>query len=271
MSAVQDHVVSSVQQARLEIPKGSLGVFELPCGYLDADGVLHTEVEVREIRGFEEDMLGSKAVPDHKKVGLLIAGCLKRLGNITDQGRLAGIVPELLVGDRVFLMFAIRRTSLGNEYPFKDKCPNKECEYTGIFTLDLGDLTLVKMPNPMQRGYETTLSSGLKARFHPLVGREEELLAKAASKAEALSLAMLARLDALGDLPPTLLGVQSLAMRDREALRQAFEGVEGGLDTSLEMQCPSCGVEFDRDLDLGQAGFFFPSRVLKDLKKRSST
>jgi len=265
----QDSVLETVHQAGVEVPKGSQGVFDLPCGYLDPEGVLHREVQVREITGYEEDMMSSKSVPDYKKGGLLIAGCLQRVGTITDPRIIAEIPSKLLVGDRTFLVFAIRRATYGDSYPFRDECP--KCSYNGIFSLDLGELEIKTAPDPTKRLFELDLPSGLKVKFHPLTGAEEETLFKSRGKEEAISLSMLARLDVMGDKAPTLRDVQGLVGRDRAALREAFDAVEGGINTSLEMQCPSCSEEFDRELDVAQAGFFSPSQVLKDSKKKSST
>jgi len=266
-----DHVLDTVQQAQLERPKGSNGVFDLPCGYLDAEGELHREVQVREITGHEEDMLGSKTIPGYKKVGNLISACVTRIGNITDKKVLATIADELTVGDRVFLMFGIRRATLGDEYPFRGVCPNDDCKYRGLFTLDLSDLEVKEMPNPKKRIFDVTLPSGKRARFRPLVGRDEEELSKASNSDEAQSLAILMRLEMIEDQPPTIVMVKNLGMRDRNELRDSFDEVEGGIDTSLEMTCPICGTEFEEELDVGQAGFFFPSSARKGSKKKSST
>jgi len=268
----EDHVLETIRQAQLEQPKSPMGVFELPCGYLDSEGNIHTEVEVREITGHEEDMLGSRAIPGYKKIGNLISSCVVRLGKITDRGQLATIANELTVGDRVFLMFAIRRTTLGDEYPFRGACPNDNCGYRGLFTLDLADLEVRKMPNPEKRIYDLELPSGKKARCRPLLGRDEEELSKVSGNKEAgLSMAILMRLEMLEDQPPTLGAVKNLGMRDRNLLRSFFDDIEGGVDTSLEMVCPQCGTEFEEELDVAQAGFFFPSSVQKASKRKSST
>ena len=260
----RDHVLETMQQAKLENPSGSFGVFELPCGILEGDGpeaILHKEVELREITGHEEDMLGSNTVPNHKKIGMLISGCLVRVGTINDKGKLALLAEEMTVGDRVFLMFAIRRTSLGDDYPFRGKCP--ECNYRGIFNLDLSDLEVKKMAEPMKRTFDHTLPSGKKCSFRPLCGKDEESISKAASSNEALSLSILMRLQMLEGQPPTLAAVKGLGMRDRNYLRAEFDKIEGGVDTTLEMTCPRCNHEFEEELDVAQAGFFFPSSVQK--------
>lgn len=258
----RDHVIETMQQAIAEEPAGSLGVFDLPCGFLDEDGVLHKEVQVREITGHEEDMLGSNSVPNHKKIGLLITGCLQRVGTITDQKTLNAVADNLTVCDRVFLMFAIRRASLGDAYPFRSECP--KCKYRGIFTLDLSDLEVKTMKEPMKRIFDCRLPSGKEARFRPLIGKDEERLSKASSSNEALSLAILMRLLVLEGEPPTLKAVKDLGMKDRNFLRGEFDKVEGGIETTLDMGCPTCEHEFEEELDVSQAGFFFPSSVPKD-------
>lgn len=258
----RDPVLESIHQSKVDQPKSSVGVFELPCGWVDREGNLHTEVQVREITGYEEDMLASKTVPSHKKIGQLIAQCLVRVGSVTEPGKIALIAEELTVGDRVFLMFAIRRTSLGDEYPFRDQCP--ECKYKGIFNLDLADLEVKQMEDRSKRVFDITLPSGKKAQFRPLVGKDEEKLSKATNSNDAMTLAILLRLEMLDDEAPNVRLVKSLGLKDRNALRAAFDKVEGGVNTTLDMQCSNCGAEFERELDVGQAGFFFPSSVQKD-------
>lgn len=267
----RDAVVDTLQQSKVDDPKGTHGIFELPCGYLDEAQVLHQEVHVREITGVEEDMLGSKSIPNYKKIGSLISACIVRLGTITDRAVLNTIAEKLTVGDRIFLMFAIRRVSLGDEYPFRSVCPNENCKYKGLFTLDLSDLDIKKMPTPEKRIYDVTLPSGARLRFRPLVGKDEEELAKARTVSEGRSLSLFLRTLMINDLPPTIEGVKALSMRDRNALWDAMQEVEGGVETTMDMQCPKCLEEFEQELNVGQMGFFFPSSVQKPSKTKSST
>lgn len=250
----------TVQQ--METAKGSNGVFTLPCGYLDpVTQELVTEVQVTEITGNEEDMLASDKIPSHAKVTQLLAGCVTRVGSVVDKGLIAGIVQELPIGDRVFLIFAIRRVTLGDELPVRERCP--ECKTTTLFMVDLAeDLQAKPMKDPKKRVWDVTLPSGKTARFRVSTGRDEagrEKLAKRGKhKADVLSQAIMMRLELLEGEKPTLKMVKSLGMRDRNHLREQYQEVEGGVDTTLELECPSCGHEWEKDLDLGAANFFFP-------------
>lgn len=247
---------------QMETPKGSNGVFDLPCGYLDPrTREVVTEVQVREITGTEEDMLASQQIPSAQKISSLLAGCVTRIGNVTDKGLIAGMVQDLTVGDRVFLIFAIRRVTLGDELPVREKCP--ECKVTTLFMVDLDkDLEPRPMPDPTKRVFDVTLPSGTAARFRVSTGQDEADMAKLVRrqkhKSDALSQAILMRLEMLGDEKPTLKMVKSLGMRDRHFLRDQFQTVEGGMDTTLELECPACGHEWEKDLDLSAANFFFP-------------
>jgi hypothetical protein len=263
-------VMLAQHQAR--VPKSSQGVFELPCGYVDEAGNLFTEVALKEITGAEEDLLANPKTPAVKKINEMLTRCVQRIGPINDRGRLAEVVLDLTVGDRAFLMFAIRRISLGDDYPFKDQCP--ECEEEKLFTVDLSELEPKAMPDRKKRVFDVTLPSGKAARFHPMNGRDEDRLAKFdknKNKADTLSLAILMRLDVLQGKTPSLQDVKDLALRDRNFLRDQFEDNEGGLDTEVELECPVCGHLFKRDVDVGQQGFFFPSATQKSLKPKSST
>lgn len=247
-------------------PKSALGLFTLPCGYLDADGKLYTEVSLREITGEEEDMLAAKKVPTSRKLNELLARCTERIGPITDKGQIATLVPELLVGDSVYLLLAIRRVSLGDEYPFEEKCP--ECEKRSLFTVDLSELEIYSMPDPARRVYDETLPSGRKVRFSAMNGRRQERLVE--QGLDNRSQAILARLDLLDEKPPSMEAVKTLSMRDRNYLTDLFNDVEGGVDTTLQLTCPKCDADFERMMEV-QAGFFFPSGGKRNSKRKRST
>lgn len=276
-------------QTQFGVPKASKGVYDLPCGYLDPSGILHTEVAVKEIGGHVEDMLGDKRTPPNKKINELLARCVERIGSYTDPGQLSQITLDLPIGDRAYLMFAIRMISLGNEYPFTDKCPS--CGKEKIYIVDLAELAPRKMVDPHKRVHDVVLpSSGKSARFHVMTGRDEDRLSKInkdlgkggkSSDDASLSLAILIRLDMLdgrpfdvrpiNGQPAGLAEVQNLGLRDRNFLRDQFEDHEGGLDTETELECPECGHEFSREIDVSQRGFFYPSAMRKNSKRKSST
>lgn len=252
----------------LEQPKSSQSIVDLPCGYLDDEDCLHTEVELRELSGNEEDLLFSKTIASHKKMSALLGRCIKRVGTITDPGVIAMIPKHLLIGDRVFLMFALRRLSMGDDYPFKINCP--ECGDINPFTVDLADLDVQKMKDPKKRVYQAELPSKTSVTFRLLSGADEERLAKY-TKDDKLSYALALRIEVLNGKPATIKDLKALSMRDRDQIRAIMDEYDGGVDTTLEMTCGHCGADFEDEVDPGQPGFFFPSMTQKKLKNRSST
>lgn len=257
----------SINQQQLETPKSTVGIYELPCGYIDPQGVLHIEVQLREMTGREEDLLASNKIAPQKKINALIAACTERIGNVTDKMQIQNIISTLTQGDRVFLLIAIRRTTLGDDLPMEEECP--ECKMKGNYIANLGTLDIKRMADPMRRVFDMTLPSGKTIRFRVSNGSDEDRVAKVPDE-EKLSMMLLCRTEVLNGKPPTMMDIKNLGWRDRQALRDAFEDNDGGVDSSLELGCPACGHEFKRDLDLGAQGFFFPGRVQRDLKKRSS-
>jgi hypothetical protein len=255
-------------QQQIEAPKSSEAVFELPCGYLAPDGTLHKEMSLREMTGREEDLLASKKTPPFQKMNELFVRCIQRLGSLTERAQLAVAVPELLVGDRTYLMFAIRRVTLGDEYPFRHRCPS--CERESLFTVDLSEMRVQEMADPRKRTYEGVLSDGTPYRFHLLNGRDQSRLEEVTDNERKVTQALMSRIDVLGDRPPGFDGVRALTSRLRNELRTKFDEVDGGVDTEVEIVCPKCDHEFFTELDVGP-GFFFPSVMQRNSKKRSST
>lgn len=252
--------------AAMETAKPPIGVYTLPAGYIDlASNELWTDVEVRELRGREEDLLASRQVPNEKKLSALLSSCLMRVGPITDKGRIAQIVEELTVGDRVYLLFAIRRVTLGNDLPVREECPNSNCKAKNLFVIDLSELTIKAMPDPRKRIYDVTLPSGRTARFRTSIGADESRVAKQVKRTQMDegSQMLLMRLELVDGEPPTIATLQDMGMRDRAFLREQFEAVEGGVDTTIQLDCPSCGQEWEKDLNLASADFFSLSGTRK--------
>lgn len=246
----------------LEEPKSTQSVFDLPCGFIDAAGELHTEVAVRELSGAEEDLLAQKQITPFKKFNELLSRCTLRLGTITERGRISAAVNSLTVGDRLFLLFAIRRISLGDGYTFDMECPNAECKAKKSYTIQLSSLEVRKMPEPKKRIYDVSLPSGATARYRVSTGADEERTSKLDTKTEsaALSKGILMRLELLNGVPPELPAVVAMSLKDRLSLRSKWDKVEGGVDTEAEMQCPVCSFEFKKDVEV-TPNFFFPSET----------
>lgn len=261
---INPNVAAAIVENQISEPKSSQGLFDLPCGYIDADGDLHTEVKVREITGYEEDILANKKVPANKKINELIARCVERVGRITDAGQLNEVTLDMTVGDRLFIIFAIRRVTVGDLYTYETKCP--ECKHIDRVTVDLDDLEIKKMDDPMRRTSSIVLPRSKKeVVIKTMTGRDEERLSTLMAKRaeDAMSLGLISRIVSIDGKPPTLSLVKGLSSADRGAIRAAFEESEGGVDTSIDLSCPNCYNEYQRDLDVGQAGFFFPTETPK--------
>lgn len=257
------------QTHQMSEPKSPMGIFELPCGFLAPDGELITEVSVKEITGVEEEILNAKNLSGGKKMTQVLGNCIVQLGQMVDKPILLRVARELTIGDRSFLMLAIRRVTLGDQFPFEDQC--KACNVKSLFEVDLGQLETKKMPDPKKRVFDEKLpGSGATARFHVMTGKDEESMSKVDAR-DALSAAILVRLDSINGQPVTMEIVKALSMRDRNHLRDRFDDVEGGVETGLTLCCPACGEEFETELNPGNTGFFFPSRIRKNSKRSTSS
>jgi hypothetical protein len=255
----------------LNNPKSSIGVYELPCGFLDEEGTLHTDLQVREIAGDDEEILAATNMNPYKRIQRLMAACTTAIGAFRGQEAIERVIPELTQGDRFYILFAIRRVSLGNDMPLISKCP--DCEQDQMLTVDLSELKIKKMPDPMKRTYPVKLpKSGVEAQMKVLIGRGEDTISKALmSGKDKISTALLARIDSIGGKAATLADLKAMNLEDRNFLKGVWEDHEGGIDTAFDVECPSCGSDYEGNVDPTQEGFFNPLAVLKRWRKRFST
>jgi hypothetical protein len=289
-----------IVENQLRDPQSDIGVFRLPCGYLDDSNALYMEVQLRGTKGVEEDMLSSKRIAADRKMDLLLASCVTAVRVISGPDRVetppeqegaqvvadasgaeaildgakiqSVVVPQLLSGDRVFLFFSIRRCTHGDIFPIEARCPNSDCKEKDVHSFDLKTLPIQDMPNPRKRVYEATLPISKKhVRHRCMDGRLEQERDRLSKRVNAPTLRLLLRVIDIDGEPPTELVLQNLDSGDRDFLRAEFERVDGGVDTTIELACKYCGEEWETEIDPRQPSFFFPLEVQQRWKRRSST
>jgi hypothetical protein len=269
-------------QQQMEEPHSGLGLFDLPMGVIDAEGELHRQIQLREITGVEEDILLSKTGSIVTKFNDVLTNCVLKIGHISDRQKISKLVLDMRTGDRTFILLALRRVSLGDTYPFEFKCPDATCKAKHTLEVDLSELEIA-LPDGFDPDepeavlkrelWEVQLPSGIKAVIKVMTGRLEfEIDQKAKRNAEdRLSRMMRVRIASLDDKEPTVRHIQALTMRDRDFLRGFFDQIDGGVNTTVEVECPSCMEESEVEVNPGQEGFFFPSVLTKRSRRRSAT
>lgn len=248
----------------MDTAKSGIDEVLLPCGYLK-DDVLYDIVNIREITGEEEDILASPKMGVAQKMDSLIGNCINYFESSEERGaRLeskADIIEgvrSLPIGDRVFMILALRRLSVSDEYVFEVSCPS--CSYKNKKGLMLSDLDVTPMADKKLRVYDVSLPSGKKARMKIMLGKDEGKMDNIRkSSNNRMSQAILLRLDLLDDEPANITSVKKLSLRDRNAIRSSFEKYEGGVDTTIGVICSECEADFNTELDVSQSDFFFPS------------
>lgn len=200
-----------------------------------------------------------------------------------------------LAGDRGVALIRLRQMSLGNMFVFKEVCPNCRREIPRV-SYDLSEVNIepyfkniereVQMENPDATDEEVTAlaeerraekftsedtftltlpKSGTEITFRLLTGKDEDRLENLTERyGDALITALISlRLVTIdgqaigGNLKHPK--IKYLALNDREFLRHYFDEAEGGVDTSVDIECDGCGATFTRRLQVMQPGFFIRS------------
>jgi len=255
---------TSVVQPLQDGAKSSVDVIELPTGYLDDEGVLHKDVEIKEMTGEEEDILASAKTPMYSRMNRLLENCVVSIGKYSKKdARWKNIIRSLSASDRIYLILQLRILSLGPVFASKCRCP--ECDHLTLQNVDLNHFKVDGLRNPLRKTWEIELpSSKKKVTMKALNGWSEEAIHKQAESKDRLSIAMLGRIVEFDGKQPVKINVlKTLGWKDRSAIREAFKEEEGDMDTSIEYSCGECGAEVNHDVDIGTPNFFFPSEASK--------
>ena len=121
-------------------------VFMLPSGYVDEEGVIHREVELASVTGFEEELLDSigPAVRSAHVVTALLSRCLRHVGKLAPVT--ISLVRDLLINDREFLMWKLRELTLGNSVRAMIVCGDPKCAQSMDIAINLDDVVPAAKP-----------------------------------------------------------------------------------------------------------------------------
>lgn len=206
---------------------------------------------------------------------------------------------DLLLGDRIFLLYYLRGITHGNLYEFAVTCPNEECKATSTHTYDLNELAqTIKPANPnigrepfrvhlpymsrvtgkdcyvgvrLLRGYDTNQLLAQRRAKKKMYGTQGPRarsvnVATQRRESEAIDNTVTENLErvivhVLGVDDPFVIKqfVEKMHATDSSAIREFLRENTPGIDTTIVINCPSCGNEYNIELPITES-FFRPTK-----------
>jgi hypothetical protein len=228
--------------------------------------------EIRGLKGKEGKLLADRnAARAGSTFEKLLSGCWLQT---IDPGVYA--VPDgapldwskVLVADRFYTLLQIRSLTFGDDYAFSVQCKGAGCRERFEWELSLKDLPVrplseaAKAAFKGENRFETTLPRDGRRVWFRLMTSADEARAAAVLKngRDGMLLTALAlrivEIDGVTDKDKRAF-LDEMEMADAAALLDKFEEVDGGVETSLEVECPACFCVMEVELPF-ERGFFLP-------------
>ena len=252
----------------LEGLRGSTTIYEeiqLPSKgkfYDGENGPSNGVVSLRPMTGEEEQILATpRFVKKGQAINMIFQKCLKE-----------GYRPdELLTIDRTYLLIYLRGISYGPSYDVEIKCP--ECETKFATSIDLNNLYVEYAPDEFGPELRDVLpTSKLPFSYRLSTGRDEqEIQDHRDRRIKAFgdngvddtliyrTAQLLNDIDGITSKAELQILLKNLPINDVSYIRNLVNEPPFGVDTNVEIVCPSCLAEFSIELPL-EANFFFPKR-----------
>lgn len=234
---------------------------ELEVGYKDKDDIVHKTVEIREITGFDEEMISKAEVRGNigKLITTLLSSVSVRIGELTakEMGKTKWekIFRELPMGDRDKLMLELRKFTNGDEIELDMKCPHCKNKLIHVVEIDndieYKDLQVdaYKIPFELPKGIKNKDGQLCKTGFMRLPdGEDQEQLDAIARKnpgqANTTLLGrVIAEVDGFGKLG--LSDLRKMSVRDRDYLIKLLGESTYGPKFEISFPCPTCGEDIE--------------------------
>jgi len=175
---------------------------------------------------------------------------------------------KVLVADRFFALLQIRSLTFGDEYAFSIQCKSAGCRERFEWELSLKDLPVRSLAEAAKAAFkegnrfETTLPrDGRRVWFRLMTGADEVRAAAALKSVRdgmlltALSLRIV-EIEGVTDKERRAF-LEEMEMADATALLDKFDELDGGVETTLDVECPACFGVQEVELPF-ERGFFLP-------------
>lgn len=236
------------------IPEAPDTEVSLALGLYNA-GEYHTDAEVRELTGADEEML-AKFKTEMATFATAIALGTVRIGPVELEGKTLAerkaILNSLLIGDRDKLFLEIVRVTFGNKKTISFKCGTcgEEQETDLLLSEDFpqaeGDVSA--------KTFSQVTSKGDSVEFRLVTGEDQdEVLDKPVSSAEANTLMLsrcITKVNGNMVVDP-LQYARSLGMKDRSELLNALADKQPSITLVLVTECAACGEEVPLSVSWG--------------------
>lgn len=173
---------------------------------------------------------------------------------------------KVLQGDRFYALLAIRIATYGPEYAFAVTCAEDRCRARFEWEVDLRQLPTRTLSDASRarftagNRFETLLpAAGRRVAFKLMTGADERKLPMLRRNADgqAMSAVLAYRcidIDGVGQHEKRRF-IDDLSMSDADALVEAMNDVDCGVQTTLDVECPECLATQEIELPFSR-GFF---------------
>jgi hypothetical protein len=254
----------------LEVIKSNNNVYEeiqLPSKgkfYDGESGPSNGRLSIKPMTGEEEQILATpRFVKKGQAINMIFQKCLKEGTQYRPE--------NLLTVDRTFLLIYLRGISYSPNYDVEIKC--SECETKFSTTINLNSLYVESCPDNYGPILQDVLpSTKLPFRYRLSTGKDEQEITehkdrrvKAFGDAAAddtitfRTACLLEEIDGIVNKNELQILLKNLPIGDVAHIRNCVNEPPFGVDTNIDIVCPSCYSEFEIDLPL-EASFFFPRR-----------
>ncbi len=240
--------------------------FELIAGYLDADNVLHSDFDLREIDGTDEEAISKPEVRTNggRIIRTLIERCCTRVGTIYKSEVKSSVwldmINNLYTGDQDYIMLKLREISLGSELTSEYKCPAEKCGAPITHIVEVDELEIVPFKGEREvsfelpRGYVDKDGEVYRTGTMRLpIGLDREVLdgvmRKNVGQANTLMLSRcMISLDGVKQIHDNM--IRSLVIKDRNYLMEVLKDNVFGVELTQDITCPTCYYNFKANLNV---------------------
>ena len=246
------------QYEALELP--SKGKF-----YDGTDGPMDGIIHIRPMTGEEEEILATpRFVRKGQAINMIFRRCIQEKQYDPQK---------FVTADRTYLLIYLRGISYTPEYDVEVRCT--ECETKFATVVDLNSLYVDQCPPDfaLESLSGTLPTTGLSYVYRLSRGSDEQEIQEHRDRKmkgfDTAGLAddtliyrtaqLLESIEGLTDKHELVQLLKRLPINDVAHLRNVVNDPPFGVDTNVEINCPSCLADFTVDLPL-EANFFFPKR-----------